>query len=437
MEPLKRNQWMAKHIFVLGLDDFNLSIMQSVDYEEELIFHDLLSYEEIRDREDFPVREFLAKSRRILQGARPKPDGIVGYWDFPVTEIVPILCREQELPSSAEASVLKCVHKYWSRKEQRKVIPECTPAFQRVDPFAEDCADTIELDYPYWLKPVKSFHSYLSFSIANREQLEQALRKLREEIHRLQEPFEHLLSLAAVPEEIARGGFCLVEEAISGRQCTVSGYVHANRAVVYGVVDSLTYPDVPSFSRFQYPSALPDGVKKRMTDLSRRFVEHLEYSHGPFNIEFFYQEEGDRLWLLEMNPRISQSHSVVYRLVDGQSNHRVMIDLALGRKPRFPQGQGRFRVAAKCFFRSFEDGVVARVPGAEELERAREIVPEAVFRIDVRQGDRLSELRNQDSFSYELGFVFLGGRDEQEITDKFHEIEDVLGFEVEERLCAR
>ncbi|MFP4071768.1 MAG: acetyl-CoA carboxylase biotin carboxylase subunit family protein [Desulfovibrionales bacterium] len=424
---------MKNDIFIVGLDQFNLSILQSMQNIEAYDFHPLLTYPDIRLRDDFPVREFLDGARRTLEKSEHEPDAIVGYWDFPVTSLVPILCRERGLIAPTLESVFKCEHKYWSRLEQQKVVPECVPAFQRVDPFAKNSSDTIRLEYPFWIKPVKSFHSYLSFFVENQNQLEDALGSMRRNIQTLQEPFEYLLSQADVPQDIARGGFCLAEKSIPGRQCTVSGYVYRGETVIYGVVDSLIQSGTgSSFSRFQYPSPLPEKVQQRMADLSRSYITHIGYEDAPFNIEYFYDEHTDTLSLLEANPRISQSHSMVYQLVDGETNHLVMLELALGRDPKFPHRQGRFPMAAKCFFRHVGDGVVSRVPGKGELDQVREIAPEAMVKIDVTTGDRLSTLRHQDSFSYELGYVFLGGENEEEITEKFERIEETLGFAFEE-----
>ncbi|MFW6324914.1 MAG: D-alanine--D-alanine ligase, partial [Desulfovibrionales bacterium] len=147
---------MKKQIFVVGLDSFNLSILQSMPSAEEFSFHPLLTYGDFRHRDDFPVRRFLNQARQRVDESGITPDAIVGYWDFPMTSLVPILCRDFGLKAPAVESVFKCEHKYWSRTEQQNAVPECVPSFQRVDPFAEDCMDSIRLKFPFWIKPVKS-----------------------------------------------------------------------------------------------------------------------------------------------------------------------------------------------------------------------------------------------------------------------------------------
>ena len=47
-------------------------------------------------------------------------------------------------------------------------------------------------------------------------------------------------------------------------------------------------------------------------------------------------------------------------------------------------------------------------------------------------GDRLSELRRQDSYSYQLASVHIGAADEAELTAKFEQVVAALPFEIDE-----
>ncbi|HWM02337.1 MAG TPA: hypothetical protein VNP92_08350, partial [Actinophytocola sp.] len=53
----------------------------------------------------------------------------------------------------------------------------------------------------------------------------------------------------------------LAERALSGDRAAVDGYVQDGRVVIYGGLDSLVYPDAPSFLRHQYPSQLPTTMQ--------------------------------------------------------------------------------------------------------------------------------------------------------------------------------
>src|SRR5690606_10568430 len=158
-----------------------------------------------------------------------------------------------------------------------------------------------------------------------------------------------------LPAEIAEVGAtaCLAEEAVGGRQVTVEGYSDGGGVHVYGIVDSLTYPQSSSFLRYQYPSQLPEGVRRRQVESSTKVIEQVGLESSTFNIEYFWDADTDRINLLEVNPRHSQSHAIMFEQVDGASNHEVQLRLALGRAPDMPTGKGDYAIAAKCFLREF------------------------------------------------------------------------------------
>src|SRR5947199_445410 len=140
------------------------------------------------------------------------------------------------------------------------------------------------------------------------------------------EPFEFVLSHLQLPPEVSGVGAhaCIAEEAASGAQVTVEGYSFQGDVHVYGTVDSITYPDSSSFLRYQYPSSLPATVTERMAELSKRVIRQLGLDGITFNIEFFWEPQHDRISLLEVNPRHSQSHAELFEQVDGIANHDHM-----------------------------------------------------------------------------------------------------------------
>ncbi|SKA35288.1 Carbamoylphosphate synthase large subunit (split gene in MJ) [Marinactinospora thermotolerans DSM 45154] len=420
---------MAENIFVLGLDEHNRETLGSLPHLSRYRFHGLLTIEELQ-HEDIDVPALLERARAQLEAFDGTVDAIMGYWDFPVSSMVPILCEEYGLPSASLESVVKCEHKYWSRLEQREVIDEL-PGFAEV---AQDATEPpAGLSYPMWLKPVKSFSSELAFRVTDDEEFRSALAEINEGAGRIGEPFEYVLGRVNPPAAIAEAGgtACLAEEEVGGRQVTVEGYVHEGEVVVYGVVDSLLYPDSPSFLRYQYPSRLPGHVTERLTTVSRRVVERLGLDSVTFNIEFFWDPETDRIRLLEVNPRHSQSHAKLFEYVDGTPNHECALSLALGRSPELSPGDGEYAVAAKWFLRRFEDGVVRRAPGPEDVARVEREIPGTTVKVVAHEGDRLSRLPGQDSYSYELAQVFVGARDEEELKDKYDRCVAALPFEID------
>lgn len=421
---------MTKNIFVLGADEFNLAQMRALPGAEHYRFHPLFYHSEIKAGPIIPVQRLYEEALERLHTFPGRIDAIVGYWDFPVSTLLPLLCRDAGLPAPSLEAVLKCEHKFWSRLQQRDSVPEFIPDFCAVDPFAPDAQAQIPLGYPFWIKPVKAASSHLAFRVRNRNELAHALGEIRANIRRFAEPFNYLLQFADLPEAVAGidGNHCIVEGVISqGRQCTLEGYVYRGGVCVYGAVDSVREGRHRScFARYQYPSTIPRRIQQRMVEVTRRFLTHIGFDNGPFNIEFYWDGAADRIWLLEVNTRISKSHCPLFRHVDGVSHHKVMLDLALGRQPDFPQRRGRWRCAAKFMWRVYEDAMVIRVPTASELAAIGARYPDCEIQLHIHAGMRLSQLRDQDSYSYEIAAIFLGGRSQRELLQKYREIQQAL-----------
>jgi hypothetical protein len=346
--------------------------------------------------------------------------------------MVPILARRFGLPAPSMEAVLKCEHKYWSRLEQREVIPDHIPRFQAFDPFDEDACAKLELVPPFWIKPFKSFRSFLAFHIHQPRELRRALPFIRAHEGFIGEPFRYVLQHYGAPEAIAglKESF-IAESVIGGAQCTLEGYVHEGRVSVYGVVDSVRQPHGSSFTRYEYPSSLPLEIKQRMIDVIRAALERIGLDNSPFNAEFFYDQSADHVWLLEINPRSSQAHSDIFEKVHGVSHLSVMVDSALGRRPAAMERNGAFNVAAHFMVRVPEDGRVIRTPDQGAIDRLKERFPDMSIRITVEPGQRLSELQGQDMYSYELASVFIGGHDQEDLLDKYDIILTALQFDIE------
>jgi biotin carboxylase len=423
---------MRRNVFMLGLDEANLATLRTLPNVDEYCFHPLLSLAALKRGRDIPVPTLLDQAAAQLHAFRGPIDAIVGYWDFPVTLMVPLLCERFGLVGPSLAAVLRCEHKYWSRLLQAEVIDE-VPQFAVVD-LDEQSPAPPAFGYPLWLKPVKSFASQFAYLVTDDDAFRAATARIGANIDRIGRPFQWAMDMVERPDAVraAGGRACLAEEPIRGRQATVEGFSDGGEITIYGTVDSLTYPGTTSFLRYQYPSALPDRVTARMGELSRRVVEHTGLDSSTFNVEFFWDESTDTIRLLEINPRHSQSHAKLFAAVDGIPNHAYMLDLALGQTPRVRHREGTAAIAAKCFLRWFDDGVVRRSPSPPEVTRCEEAVPGASVEVVAHAGDRLSELFDQDSYSYQLATITLTGRDEAELEERYRQCVELLPFEVDD-----
>lgn len=426
---------MAKNIFVAGLDAFHLNQLTALKHADHLSFHPLMSYEEIKCGDTFPVQEFLKHSHQQLTSFTGTVDAVVGYWDFPVSTVLPLVRRIVGLGGPTLESVLKCEHKYWSRMLQAEVVPDFIPPFAVIDPFRKNATEQCTVAYPFWLKPVKSVLSHLGFLVQNPGMFKVALKATRQNIKRYAAPFNYILDMADLPPEIKQidGYHCIAEGLISkGRQCTLEGFVYNRDVHIYGAVDSVRGGRFQtSFTRYQYPSTLPPNVLGRMATVTRMFLAKTGYDNAPFNIEFYWDEDDDTISLLEVNTRISKSHLPLFKMVDGEYHHAVMIDLALGKKPNFPKGQGPFQVAAKFMLRRYEDGYVKNVPNQDDIDRVKERFPETEVVVSVESGMRLSDLRDQDSYSYDIADLFMGAESHKELLSNYKTALAMLPFNIE------
>ncbi|WP_324650269.1 ATP-grasp domain-containing protein [Georgenia sp. H159] len=420
-----------KNVFVMGLDELNHLSLRSLPSAEDCVFHQLLTQDELQGG-TISVPDLLGAAQRRLDDFPGSVDAIVGYWDFPVPMMVAILCARYGLPSADLEAVVRCEHKYWSRLEQQKAIDE-VPAFGLI-PATEGATLPAHLGYPVWVKPVKSASSEGAHYVTDDVALAGALAAALPTVDRIGGPFEEILAMVDLPAEVAAAGgrAFIAEEAVTGRQLTVEGFSRHGRVEVYGVVDSMHVPGTQSFLRYQYPSGLPQDVQDHVADLSVRVISHMGLTNSTFNIEYFWDPQTGRVALLEINARHSQSHALLFQLVDGAANHLCMVDLALDRDPRMPHRQGRCAIAAKWFVRRFTDGVVRRVPSQEDVAALEREMPGTTARVVVSPGARLSEQRFEDSYSHVLAQIYTGGRDEDELREQYARYVEGLEFVVDD-----
>lgn len=427
-----------KNVFVIGMKPFLKAMLESVEGARDYRFHELLSFEEAVEPPDLKIDldALVDTAERRLDAFGGSIDAIIGYWDFPTSAIVPILKKSRGIPGPSLESVAACEHKYWARVEQKASIPEITPHFCALDPFADDPLAQVDLDYPYWVKPIKSHSGYLGFKVEGPDDLKQALPDIREGIGELGRPFDQFLARVDLPAGLRGiGGHHMIAEGIisGGKQCTLEGYVHGGEPVVYGVIDTVAEgPSEASLSRYQYPSRLPQSVQQRMVNCTDRLMRHIGYDNAPFNVEFYWHEGRDELRLLEVNTRISKSHCPLFRLVDGASHQQIAIELALGQKPDMPHRDGPHKMAGKFMLRVADDGLLTRVPQDAEIKDVQARFPEAHIHILVEEGKTLSEQLNfQESYSYEVGELFLGASSEEDLARAYQDAKDRLPFEHE------
>ena len=430
---IMNNSGRRKNVFVLGYDERHGDDIRKIPDVEHFSFHPLLRSEDLIHQKSYAIEERIDEARQILNDFDGPIDAILWHWDFPVTLMAAVLCKEFNLPGPSLEATLKCSHKYWSRVIQQQAVPENTPKFCAFDPFDQNALDSITLDYPFWIKPIKGYGSTLGFRINNADDFRRAMRVVRERIRRLGDPFNSFLKRIALPDEIKNitGNHLIAEEFLSGLEIAPEGSIQNGVYRAHGMIDMVRDRNHKSFLRYEYPSCAPRKVQARAVALAEKVLKEIGLDNGCFNMEFFWNEHTDKLWIIEINPRISQSHSYQFEMVDGMSNHEIAVHVALGDTPKFEHGKGPYEHAAKFLLRHYtrDDAVVTQAPTESDLHQIRSLYPDTRVVLNLAPGSRLSDLSDQDAYSYLLAEVYVAAHSTKEMLEKYHHIVTLLPFE--------
>jgi hypothetical protein len=82
-------------------------------------------------------------------------------------------------------------------------------------------------------------------------------------------------------------------------------------------------------------------------------------------------------------------------------------------------------------WRIFENALVQRVPSREELQALNQRFPSAEIQLHIDQGMRLSDLKDQDSYSYEVAVIFLAANNQHKLLQKYRDVQHAIPIELE------
>ncbi len=350
-------------------------------------------------------------------------EAIVSTDDYPGSALAAVVAKALGLPGPEPLVNLTCQHKYLSRVAQSALVPDAVPPFALID-VAEELGPPQALAMPFLVKPVKSFFSVGAETINSGAELA-AVKARFAKLDQFFLPLDRLLQRYA---GVRIGSKRLIAEGLlKGEQVTVEGCVFGGEVSILGVVDSIMFPGTRAFARFDYPSALPDGVQARMAEIATTLMSGLGFDNGLFNIEMMYDAEADRIGIIEINPRMASQFADLYEKVDGTNSYAVLLDIGAGRAPRLTRRQGGYPFAASFVLRSFEDRTVARLPSAAELERLEQLHPDIRVELHAMIGRKLSD-DLQDGHSFRYGIVNLGGCDRADALAKFEACRAEVGI---------
>ena len=350
--------------------------------------------------------------------------GVVSTDDYPGAALAAVLAKELGLPGPEPRASLICQHKYLSRVAQGRIVPDAVPAFWPID-VAEHAVLPEGMTFPAFVKPMKSFFSIGAQRIESVAELE-ACKDKWAKLDEFFLPLDRLLRApcrnrdrhhAAHRRRPARG------RAGHGRRlCVWRRGSHSRRGRF----------DYSSAARslFRASNTRPrcrERVQERMGDIARRLMSGLGFDNFMFNIEMMYDSRQDRIAIIEINPRMASQFADLYEKVDGTNAYDVLLDLGTGVRPTPKRRQGKYRFAASCVLRTFEDCIVAALPSAERLAEIERAHPDIRVEIHATAGRRLSD-ELQDGTSFRYGIVSLGGRNRADVLSRFEACQAELGI---------
>ncbi len=419
---------MRPKILFLFPQEWDYTGVRALGDEFEYVFEgfDIFRFPENAKLLWFDARRYIDRLARRY--ARSNLAGVMSTNEQYGALIAAALARRLGLPGTDPAAVIRAQHKYYARQIHRVAVPEATPDFT-VFPYKVPDPENVGIPYPFFVKPVKAAHSVLARRVDSPADLMRHLTFHPWEkyiIKRLVRPFNDLMPLYT--DFDINSEHLIGESLLTGRhQVTVDGYAERGDVKILGVVDSVMYPNTNAFQRFEYPSLLPDGVQKRMSDISSRAIRALGFDHGCFNVELLWDEVHDRVQIIEVNPRLAAQFGDLYEKVDGINSYRVLLDLTVGRRPSLARNaagaagpRGQFGAAASFVFREF-NGATKIAPKRAEIEWLGRTYPDALLNTYIKDGNsRWREMKWLGSYRYAV--LNLGGRDHHDMLARYDHV---------------
>lgn len=340
-----------------------------------------------------------------------------------------LLAERMGWPGTPVAAILACQHKFHAREVLQRVAPEANVPFELMQAaYGEPVPDGLR--YPLFVKPVKAAFSVLAREIRSREELHRHTRFGAWElwvIRRLVEPFERLAQ-QRLGAGLPSAHRMLLEAPVHAQQYNLDGYAFNGEVRPIGVVDAHMYPGTQAFMRFELPSRLPASVQARALSVAQRFLQAVGFTHGLFNMEFFFDAASDRLTVIEFNPRMASQFSDLYLRVQGLDLHAVALALAHGEDPAsLPLAEPVAGAAASFVYRAFHPSAQVRQPSATQRQAVLRRFPDALLLPFPKSAGAVArDFKWLGSYRY--GIVHLGGRDAADLRQRCEVASAALGW---------
>jgi biotin carboxylase len=426
--------------FSASLRKPTVGLLFSYDWDEDAFsalhtqFHferagfDLFSFPSNAHLIHFDLHRFARQQAR--KGKQQGWAGVVSHHEQFGALAAALVAEALGLPGTAPTAVLAAQHKLYARQVLQAVAPEANLKFAALD-VAYGGNIPHGLTYPAFVKPVKAAFSVLARQVNDRDELQAHTRFGRRElwvIRRLVEPFERVMQTRLPGSDTAHR--MMLEEALplDTPQFNLDGWVYQGQAHALGVVDAVMYPGTQAFMRWEHPSRLAVDIQARALHVAQKFLTAIGFTHGCFNMEFFFDPVTERLSVIEFNPRLASQFSDLYLRVHGINAHAMSLALALGQDPAaLPRPAPTAGAAASLVYRVFDAQHVPIMPSvAQQAEMTRQFPDARLFMYPKRGHSLARDFKWLGSHRY--GIIHLGGRDAQHVRQRCEQASALLGW---------
>ncbi len=348
-----------------------------------------------------------------------------------------LLAEKMAWPGTCPQAVAACQHKLYARQVLQQVCPQANVAYKKLPcAYGEDVPEGLE--YPVFVKPVKAAFSVLAQVVRSRAELQAFTRFGAYElwvIKHLVRPFENVQKRLLPDAGTAHS--MMLEEPVQharGIQYSLDGVAFAGSIKPLGIVDSVMYPGTQAFMRFDYPSRLPAQAQAQALEVAAKFLHAVGFTHGMFNMEFFYDIDTQQLKVIEFNPRMASQFADLYLRVDGLNLHAMALELAHGCDPwALPPIEATSGCASSFVYRVFDERAghlpqrIAPMPSNAQMQRLQAQFPDHLLLQFPKAGHSLArDFKWLGSYRY--GILHLGGHDAHDLQERCQRASGILAW---------
>ena len=372
------------------------------------------------------LRNYLEETISAIRSGKLEVDGVTGLHDT-VSMIAAIISEKTGIKGTSFQSILNCQQKYLSRAIQNKCIPEATPDFMLDEDFFSN--DT-KIPSPF-VKPVRCNQSFASQIIHSVNELKQLMSESMDKLIKHNKSYLDCLEFAGLkPDELCNKFIC--EEVITGTQYYADGFIQNGNVNIIGYNKSLCLENSISFDRHEFPSSFSEKTYEMIEKTLDKLVKATGLDNTLFNVEFKYDEQKQKLSIIEINSRAALQSERVLELVCNFNMIEAACKLTLGEHVENKDTNGgKYKHCYSCELRTLEDQYIKAVPNEDNLKAIYQRFPGSKVVNKFVAGYLLSDYRQPvDSFRYAI--VDVPGNSHEEVMANLSEIKSMLGYDFED-----